>query len=156
MSHNSFNVQHWTLVFQSLVGIVFQAYLCIINNSFWSRWSWYEPRSYSQFTTSVAKVVASPSGLLATTLYSPASSGEHLYRGYSISCIGLWKVTLSLKEGCFCSVTKLGPLLHISLALTYFSVLFWLLNYPPIYNMMEKTENSTSIYFLVWQPHFIY
>ena len=38
----------------------------------------YEMENYSQFTTRIPYVMASPRGLLAMTLYSPASSGEHL------------------------------------------------------------------------------
>lgn len=51
---------------------------CFICNDF-PRWRGrYETENYSQFTTRIPNVMASPTGLLAMTLYSPASSGEHL------------------------------------------------------------------------------
>lgn len=59
----------WVVVLQPFFCVQFFGFVLVIPPP---------PNNYSQFTTRVPKVIASPRGLFAITLYSPASSGEHL------------------------------------------------------------------------------
>lgn len=82
--------------------------LLLSGEIFQGRGSWYETENYSQFTTRIPNDMASPRVLLAMTLYSPASSGEHLKtksytHGRKVTNASFTKVPSSLRRPTFWS-----------------------------------------------------